>query len=76
MNAQQKKLIEQTRAKVQSLAAEQDALYSNMIRELRITEDPLDAGDWLWDYVFNCEDNDTTGYTQRVRENIFGKEEV
>lgn len=75
MKDEHKKLIEQTRSKVQSLAAEQDKLYADMLRELGITYDPTASGDFLWDYVFNCTDNTQDSYLTMVRDNIFGKEE-
>jgi hypothetical protein len=75
MKDEHKKLIEKTRAKVQKLMAEQNKLYSEMMRELGITDDPTAGGDFLWDYVFNCTDNTEDSYLTMVRDNIFGKEE-
>jgi RNAse (barnase) inhibitor barstar len=74
MKDEHKQLIEKTRAKVQKLMAEQDKLYSEMMRELGITDDPTASGDFLWDYVFNCTDNTEDSYLTMVRQNIFGKE--
>jgi RNAse (barnase) inhibitor barstar len=74
MKDEHKQLIEKTRAKVQKLMAEQDKLYSEMMRELGITDDPTASGDFLWDYVFNCTDNTEDSYLTMVRDNIFGKE--
>ena len=72
MKDEHKKLIEQTRAKVQSLSQEQDKLYTQMVRELGITDDPTGRGDFLWDYVFNCTDNCEDSYLTMVRQNLFG----
>ena len=74
MKDEHKQLIEKTRAKVQKLMAEQDKLYSEMMRELGITDDPTASGDFLWDYVFNCTNNTEDSYLTMVRDNIFGKE--
>jgi RNAse (barnase) inhibitor barstar len=75
MKDEHKKLIEQTRTKVQSLMVEQDKVYADMLRELGITDDPTAGGDFLWDYVFNCTDNTEDSYLTMVRDNIFGEEE-
>ena len=72
MKDEHKQLIEKTRAKVQKLMAEQDKLYSEMMRELGITDDPTASGDFLWDYVFNCTDNTEDSYLTMVRQNLFG----
>jgi len=72
MKDEHKQLIEKTRAKVQKLMAEQDKLYSEMMRELGITDDPTASGDFLWDYVFNCTDNCEDSYLTMVRQNLFG----
>ena len=72
MKDEHKQLIEKTRAKVQKLMSEQDKLYSEMVREIGITDDPTGRGDFLWDYVFNCTDNCEDSYLTMVRQNLFG----
>lgn len=76
MNKKQRQLVETTRAKVQQLQRDQDTLYADMVRQLGITDDPTAGSDFLWDYVFNCDDNTNHEYLQMVKENVFGNAEA
>ena len=49
-NSQQRKLIKETRAKINKMQAEQGELYDNLLNELNISER---SKDWVFDYIFN-----------------------
>lgn len=48
--SEQRKLIKETRRKINKLKDEQTALYSNLLSQLDM---PERAEDWVFDYVYN-----------------------
>jgi hypothetical protein len=47
---EQRELIKETRAKINKIQIEQNVLYTNLLRELNLSEL---SEDWIFDYVFN-----------------------
>lgn len=64
LNQIQKEKVENARAAIIKLQLEQDSIYSNLVAEINIDDD------WVYDYVFNCADQNDD-YTTRVRTEIF-----
>jgi len=54
------------REQIIKLQAEQDALYAALAEKLQLGEE---RNEWLWDYVFNTEDD--TDYEKYVEEKVW-----
>ena len=48
--SEERDLIKETRAKISKMQIEQNELYTNLHRELNLSER---SEDWIFDYVFN-----------------------
>jgi hypothetical protein len=48
--SEQRELIKETRAKISKMQIEQNVLYTNLLRELNLSER---SEDWIFDYVYN-----------------------
>jgi hypothetical protein len=48
--SEQRELIKETRVKISKMQIEQNELYTNLLRELNLSER---SEDWVFDYVFN-----------------------
>lgn len=70
MKEEQKQLIENARKKILNLAEEQNKVYSEMVSKLGVADD-FDRADFLWDYVFNCDDSSDKHYLEFIRKNVF-----
>jgi hypothetical protein len=47
---EQRKLIKETRIKIKKLEDEQSALYTNLIKEIKMNPT---AEEWMFDYLYN-----------------------
>jgi RNAse (barnase) inhibitor barstar len=66
------KIVEEARKKIQSLHKEQDKIYTQLIKDLGITNNYEEGEDFLWDYVFNCNEDSNPAYLEMSRKKIFG----
>ena len=64
IHPENKELVEFCRKEIIKLSKAQSAVYNQM------TEIVGNDDDYLWDYCFNCEEEDE--YTQRIRKEIYG----
>ena len=67
LTEEQKKWIEAAKESLISLKDQQDCVYANLVNDLGFDND------WLFDYIFNCEDNDD--YSKFVKLELYGGEE-
>lgn len=63
LNKTQQKKVETAREAITKLQEVQATIYSNL------SEDIGWDSDWLYDYMFNCTEDDS--YSERVRSEIF-----
>ena len=63
LNKTQQEKVETARAAIIQLQEAQHLLYSRLVDEVE------QDNDWLYDYVFNCAEDDA--YTVKVRSEIF-----
>ena len=66
------KLVEQARRDIQDLHKEQDKVYAQLLKDLGIDDNFGEGDDFLWDYVFNCNENTDSEYLEMSRKKIFG----
>ena len=66
------KLVEQARRDIQDLQKEQDKVYVQLLKDLGVDDNFGEGDDFLWDYVFNCNENTDPEYLEMSRKKIFG----
>lgn len=66
------KLVEAARKEIQDLHKEQDKIYAQLLKDLGIDDNFGEGDDFLWDYVFNCNENSDPAYLEMSRKKIFG----
>lgn len=66
------KLVEAARKKVRELTEEQDKVYAQLLKDLGIDDNFGEGDDFLWDYVFNCNEDTDSNYLKLTKEKIFG----
>ena len=65
------KLVEAARKEIQDLHKEQDKVYAQLLKDLGIDDNFGEGDDFLWDYVFNCDENADPEYLKLSKEKIF-----
>lgn len=65
------KLVERARKEIQDLLKEQDKVYEQLLKDLGINDNFGEGDDFLWDYVFNCNENSDPAYLEMSRKKIF-----
>ena len=65
------KLVERARKEIQDLHKEQDKVYAQLLKDLGIDDNFGEGDDFLWDYVFNCDENADPEYLKLSKEKIF-----
>ena len=68
------KLVEQARRDIQDLHKEQDKVYAQLLKDLGIDDNFGEGDDFLWDYVFNCDENTDPEYLKLSKEKIYKKD--
>lgn len=63
LNKTQQSKVEIARESIRKLHEVESIIYSNLVTEIE------DDNDWIYDYVFNCTEEDA--YTIKVRGEIF-----
>ncbi|MDB4314472.1 hypothetical protein N9955_00425 [bacterium] len=73
MKEENKQKIEGVREKIQESFKHQDDLYKELVKELQESEDSISnrSIEFLWDYVFNCDENTTESFLKYIKGEIF-----
>jgi UDP-glucose 6-dehydrogenase len=69
LTSKEKLIVDEYRKDIKVLQLKQDELYNNMISKLKMINESQE--DWLFDYVYNCEDNLDNQYTKQVINKLF-----
>lgn len=71
LNKEQREKVEVVREAVKKLQEVENLIYVNLVNEVGVNDcSPIIVDDdWLYDYIFNC--SDENDYTKAVRERIF-----
>lgn len=68
------KIVERARKEIQDLHKEQDRIYAQLLKDLGIDDNFGEGDDFLWDYVFNCDENTDPEYLKLSKEKIYKKD--
>jgi len=71
LTSNEKLIVDEYRKDIKVLQLKQEELYNNMISNLAVINESQE--DWLFDYVYNCEDNLDNQYTKQVINKLFLK---
>lgn len=71
LTSKEKLIVDEYRKDIKVLQLKQEELYNNMISKLAVINESQE--DWLFDYVYNCEDNLDNQYTKQVINKLFLK---
>jgi len=71
LTSNEKLIVDEYRKDIKVLQLKQEELYNNMISKLEVINESQE--DWLFDYVYNCEDNLDNQYTKQVINKLFLK---
>jgi len=71
LTSNEKLIVDEYRKDIKVLQLKQEELYNNMISKLAVINESQE--DWLFDYVYNCEDNLDNQYTKQVINKLFLK---
>jgi len=69
LTSKEKLIVDEYRKDIKVLQLKQEELYNNMISNLAVINESQE--DWLFDYVYNCEDNLDNQYTKQVINKLF-----
>jgi len=69
LTSKEKLIVDEYRKDIKVLQLKQEELYNNMISKLEVINESQE--DWLFDYVYNCEDNLDNQYTKQVINKLF-----
>lgn len=70
LTSKNKLIVDEYRKDIKVLQLKQEELYYNMISRLEVLIDESQE-DWLFDYVYNCEDTLDNQYTKHVTDKLF-----
>lgn len=72
LTSKNKLIVDECRKDIKVLQLKQEELYYNMISRLEVLIDESQE-DWLFDYVYNCEDNLDNQHSKHVIDKLFEK---